>query len=368
MEITIRKALSMAAAAVAATVMLASCQKDDPQGDGEGSSTTKLATPALSVSYPEDGTFTVSWTAVEHADSYSYTVNGGTETSTQNTSFTMTGQASGTYSIRVKAVSADEAYEDFNWAGVEATVENGAAPTPSSWEGTWSITSSQTLTWGPDPDDPRFVIEQVVDEEKTGTVTIVSTGQSDPESGASLVYVYGLCPDFDEVAANQGLGQTPALGIIAADGTLEIYPVQITDPAEGDYIAWYVFSNISIPGYDSYIGSVNGDYPAFRFTKSGNTATGLPYEGELTASLPDQSTVTGTFNVVAMDVYYFSAEGGMSIFGENPSSFAGTLELTYVSDDTSAVTGSSFSASSMPAFTSLKAKYPGVQAKAMMVK
>ena len=69
-----------------------------------------------------------------------------------------------------------------------------------------------------------------------------------------------------------------------------------------------------------------------------------------------------------MDVYYFSAEGGMSIFGENPSSFAGTLELTYVSDDTSAVTGSSFSASSMPAFTSLKAKYPGVQAKAMMVK
>lgn len=346
MEITIRKALSMAAAAVAATVMLASCQKDDPQGDGEGSSTTKLATPALSVSYPEDGTFTVSWTAVEHADSYSYTVNGGTETSTQNTSFTMTGQASGTYSIRVKAVSADEAYEDSNWAGVEATVENGAviAGGREAWVGTWTISSDKTFTWL--TEGQSITGNQLTNTAKSGTVII----ELDPEYETDVV-IYGLSPDMDAM-----LGQSfPAYGTVE-NGKLVLYDgVRVMGPIdEASQDGWIDWSGIGEMG--GQYGLVTGGYPAFTFTLSGNTATSEPYVGQLSNG--------GTFTVVTYDAYLiYDNSNEYGIYTTN--SYAGTLTLTKKSSSTS---GSSFSASSMPAFTSLKAKYPGVQAKAMMVK
>ena len=83
-----------------------------------------LATPQLTVEVSETS-FTVSWTAVDNAESYSYVFQDEAEETTSETSVTFSDLEPGTYSVKVKAnapVGSVE-YTDSEYAEITATIE-----------------------------------------------------------------------------------------------------------------------------------------------------------------------------------------------------------------------------------------------------
>ena len=110
---------------LAASLALASCEKPDGPDNTE---TTPLATPVLAYETTETG-FTVTWEAVENADSYIYRLDEGNEQTTTQCEAVFTDMAPGTYKVDVKAAApAGSDYTDSKWASVSVTVENGEDP------------------------------------------------------------------------------------------------------------------------------------------------------------------------------------------------------------------------------------------------
>lgn len=111
----------MATAILAVAAIASSCEKGNA-GDGQTGEPAILDTPVLSIEDQTTTSFTVTWEAVENADSYICTINDGAEQKTSGTSVKFSGLAEGEYTVKVKATSGDERYADSGWASCEVTL------------------------------------------------------------------------------------------------------------------------------------------------------------------------------------------------------------------------------------------------------
>lgn len=311
---TLNRFFYAAMTAFASVALLASCEKDPEPGPGpkpepEPSEPTQLATPSLSVEDQTNTSFTVTWKAVANADSYTYTLNGGAEETTTATSVEFTSLTAGDYTVKVKATTEDENYTDSEWASTKVTLEEEDVDEPmdpndiNSWVGTWNISSDKVLRWTPGEDN--YVYPNVVDGQKTATITI----ESDPEV-ENGVMITGLSSISTEVF---GMA-VPAYGTVV-NGQLIlqnceiIWNVNYEDGSTGT-LCWLTSSQGSL---------TTADITVYTLTMgSDNVVTGTPYSADS-----------------SYEAYVVMSEGGVSVYTTNADSFAGTWTLTKVSASTS---------------------------------
>lgn len=311
---TLNRFFYAAMTAFASVALLASCEKDPEPGPGpepepEPSEPTQLATPSLSVEDQTNTSFTVSWKAVANADSYTYTLNGGAEETTTATSVEFTSLTAGDYTVKVKATTEDENYTDSEWASTKVTLEEEDVDEPmdpndiNSWVGTWNISSDKVLRWTPGEDN--YVYPNVVDGQKTATITI----ESDPEV-ENGVMITGLSSISTEVF---GMA-VPAYGTVV-NGQLILQNCEIIgnvnyeDGSTGT-LCWLTSSQGSL---------TTADITVYTLTMgSDNVVTGTPYSADS-----------------SYEAYVVMSEGGVSVYTTNADSFAGTWTLTKVSASTS---------------------------------
>ena len=99
----------------------AACSDSDSGDDGDNNG-TQLAAPVLAQSSVEETAFSVTWQAVEHANVYAYSLNGGTEATTSETSARFSDLNPGTeYTVTVKALSTDPKYTASDAAQIKVT-------------------------------------------------------------------------------------------------------------------------------------------------------------------------------------------------------------------------------------------------------
>ncbi len=309
---TLNRFFYAAMTAFASVALLASCEKDPepgPEPEPEPSEPTQLATPSLSVEDQTNTSFTVSWKAVANADSYTYTLNGGAEETTTATSVEFTSLTAGDYTVKVKATTEDENYTDSEWASTKVTLEEEDVDEPmdpndiNSWVGTWNISSDKVLRWTPGEDN--YVYPNVVDGQKTATITI----ESDPEV-ENGVMITGLSSISTEVF---GMA-VPAYGTVV-NGQLILQNCEIIgnvnyeDGSTGT-LCWLTSSQGSL---------TTADITVYTLTMgSDNVVTGTPYSADS-----------------SYEAYVVMSEGGVSVYTTNADSFAGTWTLTKVSASTS---------------------------------
>lgn len=311
---TLNRFFYAAMTAFASVALLASCEKDPEPGPGpkpepEPSEPTQLATPSLSVEDQTNTSFTVTWKAVANADSYTYTLNGGAEETTTATSVEFTSLTAGDYTVKVKATTEDENYTDSEWASTKVTLEEEDVDEPmdpndiNSWVGTWNISSDKVLRWTPGEDN--YVYPNVVDGQKTATITI----ESDPEV-ENGVMITGLSSISTEVF---GMA-VPAYGTVV-NGQLILQNYEIIgnvnyeDGSTGT-LCWLTSSQGSL---------TTADITVYTLTMgSDNVVTGTPYSADS-----------------SYEAYVVMSEGGVSVYTTNADSFAGTWTLTKVSASTS---------------------------------
>lgn len=309
---TLNRFFYAAMTAFASVALLASCEKDPepgPEPEPEPSEPTQLATPSLSVEDQTNTSFTVSWKAVANADSYTYTLNGGAEETTTATSVEFTSLTAGDYTVKVKATTEDENYTDSEWASTKVTLEEEDVDEPmdpndiNSWVGTWNISSDKVLRWTPGEDN--YVYPNVVDGQKTATITI----ESDPEV-ENGVMITGLSSISTEVF---GMA-VPAYGTVV-NGQLILQNCEIIgnvnyDDGSTGTLCWLTSSQGSL---------TTADITVYTLTMgSDNVVTGTPYSADS-----------------SYEAYVVMSEGGVSVYTTNADSFAGTWTLTKVSASTS---------------------------------
>ena len=320
---TLNRFFYAAMTAFASVALLASCEKDPEPGPGpepepEPSEPTQLATPSLSVEDQTNTSFTVTWKAVANADSYTYTLNGGAEETTTATSVEFTSLTAGDYTVKVKATTEDENYTDSEWASTKVTLEEEEEDVDepmdpndiNSWVGTWNISSDKVLRWTPGEDN--YVYPNVVDGQKTATITI----ESDPEV-ENGVMITGLSSISTEVF---GMA-VPAYGTVV-NGQLILQNCEIIgnvnyeDGSTGT-LCWLTSSQGSL---------TTADITVYTLTMgSDNVVTGTPYSADS-----------------SYEAYVVMSEGGVSVYTTNADSFAGTWTLSKVTANTSGAVAKSF--------------------------
>ena len=147
-----------AAAAFAACAVMVSCDKDDDKKPNnpptpDPDQPTKLATPSVTCEVGETEV-TVSWEAVANAASYEYTVDGGTATTTEETTFTLAvaDLAAGNHTVSVTALPEDgsEEYTKSDAGTATFNIEEVQGPITmpdeyADYVGTWNVTTTKTL-------------------------------------------------------------------------------------------------------------------------------------------------------------------------------------------------------------------------------
>ena len=173
----------------------------------------------------------------------------------------------------------------------------------NSWVGTWNISSDKVLRWTPGEDN--YVYPNVVDGQKTATITI----ESDPEV-ENGVMITGLSSISTEVF---GMA-VPAYGTVV-NGQLILQNCEIIgnvnyeDGSTGT-LCWLTSSQGSL---------TTADITVYTLTMgSDNVVTGTPYSADS-----------------SYEAYVVMSEGGVSVYTTNADSFAGTWTLTKVSASTS---------------------------------
>lgn len=131
---------------------------DSDSGSDDGGKGTQLAKPVPAQGTVEETAFSVTWPAVEHANVYAYSLDGGTEATTSETSARFSGLKPGTeYTVAVKALSTDPKYTASDAASIKVTtLEEDTAGMIQSAEfdalvGSWVGKQSVKYATGIDP-------------------------------------------------------------------------------------------------------------------------------------------------------------------------------------------------------------------------
>ena len=82
-----------------------------------------LQAPVLSIGGQNENSFTITWTAVEHAAGYAYVLNDGEETETTKTFVSFSKLETADYTVKVKAVPDSPKYTDSEWAVINVSLK-----------------------------------------------------------------------------------------------------------------------------------------------------------------------------------------------------------------------------------------------------
>lgn len=222
----------------------------------------------------------------------------------------------------------------------------------AQWLGTWNITSDKSFAWVPSSEQ-GYVDAALQDTPKSGTLTI----ERDP-SNASSVIITGLCG----IKKLVDYGYDKVAGTVQ-NGNLILMNRTIIGNTEQGTMGWFGYSLVTQDGSDqSFYSYVNGDYPAFAFSLSGDTATSVAGSGTLSFG----NGGSGTYSVLTYDIYILYPSGGLGIYHQtDDASYAGNITLTRVSSDAASV--QQFKAfdpvkasprSSAPSYSALKVNFP----------
>lgn len=206
---------------------------------------TKLSTPTNFAATPGNAQATFTWTAVEHASSYtiSYTPNSGAEqtvASITGTSKTIEGLTNGTeYTCKIKAVGDGENYSDSDYSStitvtptaatyytitIDDGIENGSveASASSATEGT-SITLTPTADAGYD-----FGVWNVYKTgDQTTTVTVNNNAFNMPDYDVTVSATFTAMPVYTvscTTPANGTLSVSPTSGYNGVEVTITATP------------------------------------------------------------------------------------------------------------------------------------------------
>lgn len=181
--------------ALAASAILFSCEEPAPEPKP-----VPLATPVVSVSEQTETSFVIAWEAVEHAVSYTYTINDGAEENTTNQSAEFTDLTEGTYTVKVKAIAPEgDEFLDSDWASINVTIESAEDPEPEQLSAPQLSIASQ--------DETSFVIEW---SEVANAVSYAYTFNGGAETATDA-----LSAEFTDLTAGDYTVKVKAVG----DGT-----------------------------------------------------------------------------------------------------------------------------------------------------
>ena len=320
-----------AAMALAACTVI-SCEKEDPKdpgtpGGGDDTTPTKLATPNVKAEVGETEVL-VSWEAVANAASYEYTVDNGAATAIEATSVTLAvaDLGAGNHTVSVTALPAegskDYTKSDAGTCSFNIKEEEGDDPNPptgdvpeeyAGYVGTWTVTTTQSMIWDDDPENPGYVMPQYVNEPLEFNVDIAYDSESE------VLLITGWTPG--ESAFGQAL---PLLAAMDAEfGGVQIYSgTQIgTIDEQGTEVLMWLASDV-----DCQIVSIE-QFPAYTLTLSsdGNTITGTP--NTLTFNLQGGGTKDITMN--SIEIYgYNTVSGELGVYTMDAASPAGSFTMT----------------------------------------
>ena len=250
----------------------------------------QLAAPQLSIAEQTSSSFVISWSDVENAVSYAYTLNAGSEETTEDLSVEFTDLAVGDYEVQVKAVGDGEDFLDSDWASITVSIEEPVEPVEAlkAWFGTYEVTSTNTIS--------HYSANNTIVSEYTGEPSTFNITIEAYEGEDSVAMVTGWCAWNAEM---------PGFVQLLPDGSLALLSnVNLGDDGNGQGINmyWTVYAELyGLPGYeDGSFSSVTGCPYGFIFVNDGTQITSTPYEGELNGG--------GTFKVVGLDVFGYDGQ------------------------------------------------------------
>lgn len=189
-----KKFISGAMIALAATAFLSSCEKEETVDP------VALKAPVLTVAEQTETSFMVIWDLVENAVSYTYTINDGAEENTTNQSAEFTDLTEGTYTVKVKAIAPEgDEFLDSDWASINVTIESAEDPEPEQLSAPQLSIASQ--------DETSFVIEW---SEVANAVSYAYTFNGGAETATDA-----LSAEFTDLTAGDYTVKVKAVG----DGT-----------------------------------------------------------------------------------------------------------------------------------------------------
>ncbi|MBR5249871.1 MAG: hypothetical protein IKV28_04705 [Bacteroidales bacterium] len=220
------KSLAVASFAVFAAV---GCKEDPVKGDP-----TQLATPAPAVTSTQATGFTVAWTAVEYADSYTYKLNDLEAVTTTATEVSFKDLEAGTYTFKVKATSANAQYLDSEFGTLEVNFEGGSTVVFSVEMKEFDYTSftaivttqnveafAYAVTQGATYEDPLQLFEE-------GTVVACEDGET-PVTVGDLTFNTSYVVSFAaRIAENQYVAEIPTLEFTTLDNEEAVAIYDIT--------------------------------------------------------------------------------------------------------------------------------------------
>ena len=312
-----------AAAAFAACAVMVSCDKDDDKKPNnpptpDPDQPTKLATPSVTCEVGETEV-TVSWEAVANAASYEYTVDGGTATTTEETTFTLAvaDLAAGNHTVSVTALPEDgsEEYTKSDAGTATFNIEEVQGPITmpdeyADYVGTWNVTTTKTLVAATTQGESDRI------DETPMTIENVSIAWSETE-GALLMTGFTA---FETVLESS----IPAYIVPDEKGVLNIAGVQLNfdlgklDPNFSGYMTTWCPMYMTEEGLGVAF-SQGGMIPAYALTMSedGNTITADGVDLQFS----DGSTHTvEAYDLVGLSSQYYTLL--------NANSPAGTLTFT----------------------------------------
>ena len=220
----------------------AACSDSDPgdAGDNGNNNGTQRAAPVLAEGSVGEDTFVVTWQSVDHADLYTYSLDGGTKYSTSGTSASFDGLEPGTeYTVAVKALSSDSKYTASEAAEIKVTTleeDNTGKIESAEFDalvGSWTGKQSVKYATGLDPAGGFFfkteewtfdveISEQVGSRKFRKENYLVCEGIGDfKELGSARSYDQLIEEGFTEDQAIEGFGPKWFLKLLE-DGSIVV--------------------------------------------------------------------------------------------------------------------------------------------------
>lgn len=238
-----------------------SCDFELVAGAGADSDQERLGKPELKAENVTWDSFSVSWSAVEGAGEYVYSLNGGEEITTSATEVEFTGLEAGDYRVRVKATEGG-ALADSYWAAITVTV--------------YSQDEDFSL------DKPVLRVENQTETSFTVAWNVVENASYYMYrlNGAEPIQTYNTSVDFTDCGPGDYIVEVkavPAEGTVYKDSEWASITVILEDPAdpeELDITGYYLLSDGEY--YIEYVGNtvyhIHVPYipDPFRAIRSGN--------------------------------------------------------------------------------------------------